>query len=64
MAMKFENKKLNKEDHAKVDKEAGIARVALEGLVAIVGIGLVAKRVPWNKVANIANAASKVISRS
>lgn len=37
MAMKFENKKLNKDDHAKVDKEAGVARKVVAGIVLTLG---------------------------
>ena len=45
----FENKKLNKEDHAKVDKTAKIARgVIKSGGLAI--IGLTIKKVPWKRV--------------
>ena len=35
MSKKFESKKLNKEDHAKVDKDAGIARGVVESVGAL-----------------------------
>lgn len=56
---KFENKKLNKEDHAKVDRDAEVARKAV-GVGGIGGllVGVVIKIVPWKKVGG---AISKVI---
>lgn len=61
MAKKFENKKLNKDDHKKVDKEAGVARNVVQGVGALAILGVAIKKVPWKK---IANAASKVIFRA
>lgn len=49
MTKKFENKKLNKDDHAKVDKEAAIVRRGLK-VVGPLGIGFIIKKVPWKKV--------------
>ncbi len=46
MAVKFQNKKLNKKDHAKVDRDAGIVR----GFVKYEVLHSVIKRVPWKKV--------------
>ena len=51
MSKKFENKKLNKEDHANVDREAGVARGAAEGVAGLAALGLIIKTVPWKKVA-------------
>lgn len=44
MTKKFENKKLNKEDHAKVDKDASIVRGVAEGVGTFgtfLGLGVV-----------------------
>ena len=50
MTKKFENKKLNKDDHAKVDKEADIVRGGLK-VAGTLGVGFVIlQRVPWKKV--------------
>jgi hypothetical protein len=50
MPKKFENKKLNKEDHAKVDKYASMARQAFEG-AGVLGLCFITiKKVPWQKV--------------
>lgn len=57
MAMKFENKKLDKDDHAKVDRDAGVARKAIEGIGGLL-LGVVIKKVPWKKVGGVI---SKVI---
>lgn len=53
MAMKFENKKLNKDDHAKVDRDAGVARIAVRGIVglAILGVGAFSKKIFGRKSA-------------
>lgn len=60
MSKKFESKKLNKEDHAKVDKDAGIARGVVESVGAL-GLCLIAvKKVPWRKVSG---AIGKVVFR-
>lgn len=61
MAKKFENKKLNKDDHAKVDKQAGVARGVAEGVGALAIVGVAIKKVPWKRIVDIA---SKVIFRS
>lgn len=63
MAKKFENKKLNKEDHAKVDKDAGVAREIVKGIGILGGCGLIIKnikRVPWK---NVRGTISKVFIR-
>lgn len=60
MAKKFENKKLNKEDHANVEKDAGIARKATGTAVGLATLGVIIKKVPWKKVGG---ALSKVIFR-
>lgn len=57
MTKKFENKKLNKEDHAKVDKDAGNARKVFEGLGVLGCIGLA---ISWKKVGG---AISKIVFR-
>lgn len=58
MPKKFENKKLNKEDHVKVDKDTNMARGALKG-AGVLGLGFITiKKVPWKKVGG---AISKVI---
>lgn len=50
MPKKFENKKLNKEDHAKVDKYASMARQSFEG-AGVLGLCFITiKKVPWQKV--------------
>ena len=61
MAKKFENKKLNKDDHAKVDKQAGAVRGVAEGVGALAIVGVAIKKVPWKRIVDIA---SKVIFRS
>lgn len=56
MAKKFENKKLDKEDHAKVDKSAGVARVVVKTIGIFGGGGLIVKnikRVPWKNVSGV-----------
>lgn len=58
MAMKFKNKKLDKDDHAKVDRDAGVARKAIEGIGGLALVGVVIKKVPWKKVGGVI---SKVI---
>ena len=60
MSKRFENKKLNKEDHAKVDKEAGIARGAAKVTMWIAAVGFIIKTKPWEK---IVDAAKKLFSR-
>ena len=50
MAEKFENKKLNKEDHAQVDKEAGAARGIVEGTIGLGALLLLMKTVPWKRI--------------
>ena len=61
MSKKFENKKLNKDDHEKVDKEAEVARNVAQGVGALAILGVAIEKVPWKK---IANAASKVMFRA
>lgn len=61
MAMKFENKKLNKVDHAKIDKAAGAVKTTLGAIAALTSIGVVIKKVPWKKVVKTI---SKTISKS
>lgn len=51
MAMKFENKKLDKDDHAKVDRGAGVARNFMKLTVG----GFFIKKVPWKKVGGVIN---------
>lgn len=60
MANKFENKKLDKADHAKVDKDANIARKVVEGVGVLSFIGFTIKKIPWK---NVGGAISKVIFR-
>lgn len=50
MAKKFENKKLNKDDHKRVDKEAGVARGLAGGAASLGTLYLMVKKVPWKKV--------------
>ena len=40
MSKKFENKKLNKDDHEKVDKEAEVARNVAQGVGALAILGV------------------------
>lgn len=58
MVMKFENKKLDKDDHAKIDRDAGVARKAVGGIGGLVLVEVVIRKVPWKKVSG---AISKVI---
>ena len=60
MEKRFENRKLNKEDHEIVDKEAKAARDVAEGIGLLAVAGVVLKFVPWRK---IVGAAEKVIFR-
>ena len=61
MAKRFENKKLNKNDHEQVDKDANVARKAAEGVGFLAVVGGVIKLVPWKKVGNFAAKAAKTI---
>lgn len=55
MPKKFENKKLNKEDHAKVDKDTNMARGALKS-AGVLGLCFITiKKVPWKKVGGAIN---------
>ena len=51
MSKKFKNKKLNKADHAKVDKEADITRVVVKSAIIVAVI----KTVSWKKVGETIN---------
>ena len=64
MAKRFENKKLNKIDHEKVDKDANAARKAAEGVGLLAVIGGVIKIVPWKKVGSLASKAAKTIFKA
>lgn len=51
MTKRFENKELNKDDHAQIDNEARIARsvVKIIGILATAGV---VKKIPWKKIGN------------
>jgi hypothetical protein len=50
MAKRFESKKLNKEDHAKVDKDANAARNVVESVGLLALAGVIIKKAPWKKI--------------
>jgi len=60
MSKKFENKKLNKRDHAKVDKDADIARTVVGG-VGVLGMSYIIKKIPWK---NVGGVIKKVVFKS
>ena len=64
MAMKFENKKLNKDDHAKVDRDAGVARKVLDVIVLLGGLGALGVLIEKGHLKKVNEVMNKVIFKA
>lgn len=53
MAKKFENKKMNKEDHSDIEKQTGTVRKILGGFAMLISMAVAINKIPWKRVEEV-----------